>query len=468
MSTVHVVGGDFQRGFASIDSRACSIANEIPRFFVPLLAAALMLKSGRLGKPPWVNVMPTCFVIQGFGRKTDFASGRTLDLDASYEVIKEAVESVPGMDFSCIRADEIVQSGHIERVMYDYLLRADLVIADLSTSNVNAFYELGVRCALRPRCTIVVAENKISFPFDINHVPIHTYEHLGDDIGRREAKRLKGVLIELITTIMASGEPDSPVYTFVPGLAAPSIPAGPSMKRPKAGQGTSLSDVKKCAMEAMDHGDFEAAIPLWQRAREQGPKDNFVVQQLALATYKAKKPTELEALKKAREVLSYLRPEESLDPETLGLWGAVHKRLYELESDQQALVEAITATEKGFVVGRDYYNGINLAFLLDSRAAGAPREMAREDHARAQGVRRRVTAVCRAELEEKPEMNKRDRYWVLATLQQAALGLGDNQAAEDWGKQALEQQPASRMVHSTQEQLAKLRSLLEKLDSKLG
>lgn len=92
--------------------------------------------------------MATCFAIQGFGRKTDFASGRTLDLDASYKVIKGAVESVPGVDFSCIRADEIVQTGHIEKMMYDYLLRADLVIADLSTSNVNAFYELGcvARC----------------------------------------------------------------------------------------------------------------------------------------------------------------------------------------------------------------------------------------------------------------------------------------------------------------------------------
>jgi hypothetical protein len=80
----------------------------------------------------------SCFVIQGFGKKTDFESGRTLDLDASYEVIKEAVTDA---GLSCVRADEILHSGPIERVMYEHLLRADLVIADLSTSNVNAFYE---------------------------------------------------------------------------------------------------------------------------------------------------------------------------------------------------------------------------------------------------------------------------------------------------------------------------------------
>jgi tetratricopeptide (TPR) repeat protein len=391
-----------------------------------------------------------------------------MDLDASYEVIKEAVESVPGLDFTCIRADEIVQTGHIERVMYEYLLKSDLVIADLSTSNVNAFYELGVRCALRPKCTIVVAESKISFPFDINHVPIHTYEHLGDDLGRREAKRFKGMLVELIEKIMASGETDSPVYTFLPGLTAPSIPSTARMEPPRPGPGTSLSDVKKHAAEAMDRCDFEAAIPLWQRARDVGPKDNFVVQQLALATYKAKKPTELEALRKARDILSYLRPHEGLDPETLGLWGAVHKRLYELEGDDEMLTEAITATEKGFVVRGDFYNGINLAFLLDRRAAEASPEIAAEDHARAQGVRRRLVEACSAKLEQTPEMSQTDRYWVLATLQQAAVGLGNEDAAEKWGRQALEQQPASHMVQSSQEQLEKLRALLSEIRAKLG
>jgi hypothetical protein len=217
----------------------------------------------------------------------------------------------------------------------------------------------------------------------------------------------------------------------------------------------------------MDRSDFETAISLWEQVRNEGPKDNYVVQQLALATYKSKKPTEVEALEKAREILDYLRPRESLDPETLGLWGAVHKRLYELKSDDEALAEAITATEKGFVVRNDCYNGINLAFLLDSRAAGASPVMASEDHARARSVRRSVIDACRAELEQQPEMNKQDRYWVLATLQQASLGLGDDEAAAEWGRQAQEQDPASHMIQSTEEQLAKLTALLAKLDAPL-
>src|SRR5215204_2954554 len=53
--------------------------------------------------------MATCFVVMGFGKKTDFESGRTLDLDKSYHnVIKPAVKAA-GLD--CVRADEIVHAG---------------------------------------------------------------------------------------------------------------------------------------------------------------------------------------------------------------------------------------------------------------------------------------------------------------------------------------------------------------------
>ena len=53
--------------------------------------------------------------------------------------------------------------------MYNQLITADVVIADLSTNNPNAFYELGVRHALRPKTTIVIAENELKPPFDVNH-----------------------------------------------------------------------------------------------------------------------------------------------------------------------------------------------------------------------------------------------------------------------------------------------------------
>ncbi len=135
--------------------------------------------------------MKTCFVIQGFGKKTDYTDGRVLDLDASYEVIKEAVETA-GLE--CVRADEIMHSGTIDVPMYEHLLNADLVIADLSTNNVNAAFELGVRYALRPYTTIVLAEELFKNPFDLGHIVIRRYQHMGGEVGFREAKRLMAEL----------------------------------------------------------------------------------------------------------------------------------------------------------------------------------------------------------------------------------------------------------------------------------
>src|SRR2546423_3557484 len=116
----------------------------------------------------------TCFVVMGFGKKTDFETGRTLDLDKTYRnIIKPAVEAA-GLE--CIRADTITHSGPIDVPMYEQLLNADVVVADLSTSNKNAYYELGVRHALRPYTTIIICEDGVkSFPFDINRNLIRQY-----------------------------------------------------------------------------------------------------------------------------------------------------------------------------------------------------------------------------------------------------------------------------------------------------
>src|SRR6202050_4978462 len=154
--------------------------------------------------------MGSCFVIMGFGEKTDFQSNpqRVLNLNRTYEdIIKPVVEEA---GHTCIRADEIIHSPVINKPMYDNLLGADLVVADLSTSNVNAVYELGVRHALRPHRTIVMAEKNFSFPFDLNHLSILKYEHLGKEIGFQEVMRVRKILKDKITTLMASPEVDSP------------------------------------------------------------------------------------------------------------------------------------------------------------------------------------------------------------------------------------------------------------------
>jgi hypothetical protein len=418
----------------------------------------------------------TCFVIMGFGKKTDYQTGRVLDLDASYRnMIKPAVEDT-GLE--CIRADEIVHSGVIDIPMYQQIFTADVVIADLSTANSNAFYELGVRHALRPHTTIIIAEDQFVYPFDVNHSAIRKYKHLGEDIGVSEAKRFCALLTEAIQTILNDPINDSPVYTYLNGLNPPSFleakargeaavaiasPAPPPSSDP------TLSVLLEQAQAAQKRGEFAAAKSLLSAVREMmRPKDPndprhedpYIIQQLALVTYKSQLPTPQQALEEARALLETLGPATSNDTETLGLWGAVHKRLWEVTKDVAYLDEAVRSYERGFYLRNDYYNGINLAFLLNVRASNATsRAESIADFVQAERVRREVLTICDA-ARKNEHLPEADQYWVLATMAEAHLGIGDEAGAEQKLQEAFAVASAPWMKNSTQEQMAKLRQLL--------
>lgn len=443
--------------------------------------------------------MATCFVIQGYGKKTDYTDGRVLDLDASYEIIKKAVESA-GVD--CVRSDEIIHSGTIDVPMYERLLNADLVIADLSTYNVNAAFELGVRYALKPHTTIVLAEEQFKNPFDLGHIVIRRYKHLGEDIGSREASRLMAELQIAIRTILNAPTTDSPVYTFLPQLQPPQTNKAVAMtvvsKPTTAGTDASAEVLDivgednpsaklmlDAALDKINASDFPAARTLFEEVRKIRPKDSFVLQQLALSTYKSKQPTIVEALQAARTILMELNPESTNNPETLGLWGAIHKRLWEVSSDPQFLSESIAALERGFYLKQDYYNGINLAYLLNVRSVetlkGGNKDDAIADFVLANRVRQEVIRyttplVKDMKAEEKatsPDENKRkeseiNRYWVVASRWEAAIGLGDNVAASKWEAEAKTIKVADWMQETREDQGAKLQALLTTYKQLIG
>lgn len=450
----------------------------------------------------------TCFVVMGFGKKTDFETGRVLDLDKSYRnMIKPAVEAA---GLKCVRADEIVHSGLIDVPMYQQLLEADVVVADLSTSNKNAFYELGIRHALRPFSTIIVAEDGIkTFPFDISHVAVRQYRHLGDDIGFDEVMRFRELLTGAIQTIVAQNplDQDSPVYTFLQGLTPPALAAqvqAAVQSTQESVEQTTHSVLMAQVAAAQQQGDWKKARDLLETVRllqqqarantpaDATPEDPYILQQLALATYKSKYPTEREALLQAHALLHVFDPSTSNDTETLGMWGAIHKRLWfssqdealNVSAEEQAeyLNEAIRAYGRGFYLRNDFYTGINYAFMLNARAAAAtdPAE-AIADFVRAQHARREVQQICDQWLQQHPAellatmspeaaaQCAHKRYWALATKAEAALGLGDEaqalqlqQQARSLGldQQATEQTLEPWMLNTMQRQFDKLRDYL--------
>jgi len=434
----------------------------------------------------------TCFVVMGFGKKTDYQSGRVLDLDKSYRyIIKPAAEQA---GLQCRRADEIVHSGLIDVPMYEQLLSADVVIADISTSNANAFYELGVRHALRPYSTITIAENKMMFPFDVSHLAVRKYEHLGDGIDYAEVERMRGELVNALKTILAAKKTDSPVYTLFTDLTPPMrqqlqkaiAQSSPNaMKIPHQDSavdgpiGETARDLMNRAEAARIQSDFKFAKELLIQVRRLAPNDPFVIQRLALATYKSKLPSPVQSLEEAKRILSELEPDVSTDVETLGLWGAIHKRLWELRQDRHDLDTSLLAYEKGFYVKNDYYNGINAAYLYNLRASISNGEEATADLVMAKRIRRRVVVICDEWLTVYEKRQKQDKqliegqdweeenrnlteekYWVLATKAEAFVGLNDDNAAQYCLDQAKAIATATYMVESTMTQLTNLRKML--------
>ncbi|HEX6184623.1 MAG TPA: tetratricopeptide repeat-containing protein, partial [Pyrinomonadaceae bacterium] len=346
----------------------------------------------------------TCYVAMGFGERVDFATGRKLNLDETYEhIIKPAVEEA-GLE--CVRADEV---SHPWVLPYEQLLKADVVVADLSTSNRDAIYQLGVRHGLRPYTTIVIAEDQFKIPFDIAHVLVRTYKHLGEHIGVSEVMRFRAELTSAITATVSKSPPgiDSPVYTFLKGLVPPALPGetppatadAPRPETESAQLRESVAELIRRADEALMEGKFYDAKSLlttvrtlMRREAAGRPEGPYIIQRLALATYRSEHPAVVESLWEARDILKTLDPATSSDTETLWLWGEVHRRLWEETGDGSHLEEAVGAHRRGFYLRQDTRNGVALAFLLNLRAARAARRPADAvaDFVQARRVRREV------------------------------------------------------------------------------
>jgi len=411
-----------------------------------------------------------CFVVMGFGKKTDLATGRLLDLDKTYRIIiKQAVEEC-GVE--CIRADDIIHSGLIDVPMYELLLKADLVIADLSTANPNALYELGVRHALRPHTTIVMAEDQFKSPFDVSHILIRPYQHLGPGIDAEEAATVREGLKKAIVKLLDQPDVDSPVYRFLPDLrewntlvAAQQQQAAPAAAAAaKEDDSGTVTELTAMFHEAKAASQWTMAASMLERILKRRPDDVYLTQQLALATYKSKKPDPIGALEAAKAILQKLQPQTSTDPETLGLWGAIHKRLYELTSERAHLDEAIRAYAKGFYVKNDYYNGINFAFLLNVRAAVSEARDAQADVVWAERVRNEVYEAGKQALAVKAKDNEPDdpdeTFWINASMVEALAGSGRKAEADALRASIVPTARESWMVETMDGQLQKLDALL--------
>lgn len=376
----------------------------------------------------------------GYGIRYDLSSKKKIDLDAIYrDIIKPAVISC---DYECIRGDEVLDSGLIDESMYYGILESDLVVADITTLNPNAIYELGVRHGVRRFRTIIMMESGDKFFFDLNHnrTLIYTYYKKNKQYSE-EVEAVKDRLTKMIQEIDKHEQIDSPLYKFVPDLKEP-------QRQNKEGiMNKDVEPLYKRIKEATDlrrRRHFEEAYGLYKQLSNEIPSDPYFKQQMALCAYKSMKPSEAESLDLAESILKPIS--ETIDPETNGLLGAIYKRKFFITGLRDNLDEAIKYYKQSYNLFVDYYTGENYAFCLLLKASKEEEPEVKEElRAIAKHIYREVYNSFKSYNVD--EVNSEYEIWQIASLASCTLALGKEEESKKYENSFLEK--ADKMMKSS-------------------
>ncbi len=326
------------------------------------------------------------FIVRPFGEKSNTQGDAPINFDkVDEELISAALDQV-GLTGGTTA--EFVQQGNIRTDMFRQLLAADLVVADISIHNANAFYELGIRHALRDQYTVIIKskERGDSHVFDLK--PDRYLPYDPDDPAASVDE-----LVETIKATLKNESADSPVFQLLPGLTSfdPSkVVVVPLRFREKVEQvaedgGALLALCDEVAGEAWETEalriigraqfklkDHERAAKTWVRIREFDMHDVEANQKLATIYQKLGEFTLSEQA--ADRALESTRLSDWDSAETYALIGSNHKTQWHAalgsESDlakrqRKALTlpfleQSYEAYRKGFEHHRShYYSGLN-------------------------------------------------------------------------------------------------------------
>jgi hypothetical protein len=198
------------------------------------------------------------------------------------------------------------------------------------------------------------------------------------------------------------------------------------------------------ANEVSKKGEHLIALDILREGHLELPDDSSITRQLALclaATGNTQQAIELLLHHKGKF------GEDQSDPETEGALARCYKDLaarFTISDKEKKLYlqKAFTIYHASYLNQQNYYTGINaasMAFLLQKNESAFT-------------LGKAVRALCNKELERGP-----CDYWLLATLGEAAVQLGNFDEAEDYYKQAVAYAAGdSMMLQSSVRQLRKL------------
>jgi MAP3K TRAFs-binding domain len=358
---------------------------------------------------------PLCFVLMPFGKKPDPAGGAPIDFDRIYNAA--LLPGIKDAGMIPIRADEEKLGGIIHQTMYERLLVCDFAVADLTTSNANVLYELGIRHAARPYTTLTVYAAKKPLPFDVTLLRTQEYK-----LGRRNSfpdtnakllrQQVRTRLRELSRLAQDESATDSPLFQLVSGWNPERLTQADSFQEQlKANEGVKqrLHDIRAMsndktlrprAAAALDKirqevlgsrttdvgvltslmlgyralSDWTGMIDVYGQLPQSLQNQITVRQQLAFAYNRRAEDTKNPAdRERALQVLQQLKQQQGPTSETSGLIGRIYKSQWAEALDRNEPLEAsghlkkaIAAYVEGFEADwRDIYPGINAITLLD-------------------------------------------------------------------------------------------------------
>ena len=199
------------------------------------------------------------FVIMPFGKKK-LPDGTEVDCDDIYKRLLAPAITAAGLEPH--RADADRRGGSIHLDMFQDLLLAEFVVADLTMDNPNVWYEIGVRHALRAGGTVMTYAARDRLPFDIAGQRMQRYTLKKGKLDPAALEDERKALTEAIEATLGAwrGRRASPVYQTIPSLKEP------DWKTLKVG----------------DVNEFWEALEDWQRRvevarRKQRPGDILVL-----------------------------------------------------------------------------------------------------------------------------------------------------------------------------------------------
>src|SRR6266498_2568017 len=217
--------------------------------------------------------MMNVFIVRPFGTKNG------IDFD---RVEKELIRPAMGQaGLTGGTTGEFIQQGNIRTDMFEQLLIADLVIADISIHNANVFYELGIRHAFRDKRTFLLKskgdkskenESKESdVPFDLKTDRYLSYD--GNDPAASVAS-----FADALNATLDSQKADSPVYQLLPELEPSDpnkllvVPLDFREEIERAEDAHNCGDLQLLAAE-LDGLVWPGAKATWQAVRDYGDMD---------------------------------------------------------------------------------------------------------------------------------------------------------------------------------------------------